>query len=109
VYWADELGNKFPDVWKKTVESAVYQIEIPEGTIIPQGAAALLLVPSNTIGQATQVSLIPFQDFSGNALLSGPGGDELDSWYYGDDRAKKSIQRKDGFCIFDNGLVERSR
>lgn len=105
IYWADELGNKFPDVWKKTVETAVYQIEIPEGTIIPQGAAALLLVPSNAVGQATQVSFVPFQDFIGNALLSGPGGNELDAWYYGDDRSKIAIQRKDGLCIFDNGLV----
>lgn len=105
IYWADELGNTFPDVWKKTVESAVYQIEIPEGTVIPQGAAALLLVPSNAVGQATQVSFVPFQDFTGNVLLSGPGGNEQQAWYYGEDRPKISIQRKDGLCIFDNGLV----
>jgi hypothetical protein len=105
IYWADELGNTFPDTWKKTVESAVYQIEIPEGTIIPQGAVALLLVPSNAVGQATQVSLVPFQDFTGNALLSGPGGNEQHAWYYGEDRPKISIQRKDGLCTFDNGLV----
>lgn len=44
--------------------------------------------------------------FTGNAWLSGPGGDEEDQWEYnGIDRPKISIKRIEGLCTFDNGLV----
>jgi vibriolysin len=108
VYWADEQGNKVGDAWLKTDASTVYNIEIPEGTNIPENTRALLLYPTNNIGQASQGSLIAFHDFIGNAALSGPGGNETQAWYYGDDRPNISVQRTDsqgGLCILDNGLV----
>lgn len=105
VYWASAQGNPAGDAWLKTDATAVYTIEIPEGTGIPVNTEALLLFPANRIGQASVGSLVPFHDFVGNAALSGPGGNEEQSWYYGDDRPKISIQRTDGLCIFDNGLV----
>ena len=44
--------------------------------------------------------------FTGNAWLSGPGGDEEEQWEYnGIDRPKISIKRIEGLCTFDNGLV----
>ena len=44
--------------------------------------------------------------FTGNAWLSGPGGDEEEQWEYnGTDRPKISIKRVEGLCTFDNGLV----
>jgi len=108
VYWADEQGNKQGDAWLKTEVTAVYHIEIPESTSLPENTKALLLYPTNTIGQATKGTLISFHDFIGNAKLSGLGGNENQSWVYGVDRAKISIQRSEqqgGLCIFDNGLV----
>lgn len=108
VYWADAQGNKQGNAWLKTTPQAVYQIEIPEGTSLPDNTQALLLYPSNEIGQASQGSLIPFHDFIGNAELSGPGGNELQSWQYGVNRPKIAIQRSNqqgGLCLFDNGLV----
>ena len=45
-------------------------------------------------------------NFTGNALLAGPGGNELEQWQYdGIDRPLISIKRIDGLCTFDNGLV----
>jgi vibriolysin len=111
VYWADELGNKLGDAWLKTSSDAVYNIVIPQSTHIPERSTALLLYPNNNIGQASQGNLVRFHDFIGNAALSGPGGNELQSWYYGDDRPKISVHRSDsqsGLCIFDNGLVSVS-
>lgn len=106
VYWADEQGNKLGDAWLKTDADAVYQVVIPADTLIPENIRALLLYPSNEIGQTAQGSLVVFHDFVGNAALSGPGGNESQSWYYGDDRPNISVQRTDGgLCIFDNGLV----
>lgn len=50
--------------------------------------------------------MITLHDFSGNVLLSGPGGNYLTSWYYGTDRDKISVHRNlAGECVFDNGLV----
>lgn len=44
--------------------------------------------------------------FTGNAWLSGPGGDEEEQWEYnGIDRPFLSITREDGLCTLDNGLV----
>jgi vibriolysin len=44
--------------------------------------------------------------FTGNAWLSGPGGDEEEQWNYdGIDRPFISIKRIEGLCTFDNGLV----
>jgi hypothetical protein len=108
VYWADEQGNIQGSAWLKTDTTSVYDIEIPEGTSIPDNTKALLLLPANTIGQATEGTLIPFHDFIGNAELSGPGGNEVQAWEYGVDRNKISIHRSEeqgGLCTFDNGLV----
>ena len=74
VYWADEQGNKQGDVWLKTDATAVYHIEIPTGTNLPESTKALLMYPTNTIGQATKGTLISFHDFIGYTELSGPGG-----------------------------------
>ncbi|MFT6267261.1 MAG: hypothetical protein ACJAVV_000051 [Alphaproteobacteria bacterium] len=108
VYWANEQGGKLGDAWLKTKTNTIYTIIIPEGTNIPADVHQLLLYPSNKVGQALQGKLISFHDFVGNAALSGPGGNEIENWYYGDDRATIPIQRIDqqnGTCIFDNGLV----
>jgi len=108
VYWADEQGNKVGDAWLKTDSSAVYNIVIPESTNIPENTRALLLYPANNIGQAAQGRLISFHDFIGNTALSGPGGNENQAWYYGNDRPNIFVQRMNiqgGLCLFDNGLV----
>ncbi|GAA78771.1 PKD domain-containing protein [Pseudoalteromonas sp. BSi20495] len=107
-YWVDEQGNKQGDAWLKTMKKSVYDLNIPEDTSIPENTNALLLLPVNTIGQATKGTLIPFHDFIGNAELSGPGGNKVHTWDYGVGRKKISIQRTEeqgGLCIFDNGLV----
>lgn len=108
VYWADEQGTKQGDAWLKTDATSVYDIDIPEGTSIPENTKALLLLPTNSIGQATKGTLISFHDFIGNVELSGLGGNEIQSWEYGVDRPKISVQRSEqqgGLCTFDNGLV----
>lgn len=46
------------------------------------------------------------ENFTGNAWVAGPGGDEFDFWEYGEDGWPRiSINRIDGLCTFDNGLV----
>jgi len=108
VYWADEQGEKYGDAWLQTPLNNVYTLEIPSNTTIPENISALLLYPTNAIGQATEGTLIKFHDFTGNATLTGLGGNELNTWEYGLQRPKISIMRvpqQNGLCIFDNGLV----
>ena len=123
LYWADMQGNKLVGVdgeaWMKTTQSTLYNMTIAENTQIPANARALLIMPVNAAGEAEQGTLIKFHDFTGNAQLSGPGGNwEADwSWYYGEQPAEQipqlSQQREkiaihktnNGQCIFDNGLV----
>ena len=108
VYWADEQGNTVGDSWLVSEASSVYDLEIPAGTLVPANIFALKLYPGNSVGLAEQGFLVRFHDFTGNALLAGPGGNEVQSWYYGDNRPNISVQRTDdqgGLCIFDNGLV----
>lgn len=127
VYWADDLGNKIDNesysAWLKTDSESVYDINIPTGTIIPANTSAFIIYPSNEKGLALKGSLIKFHDFIGNTQLSGPGGNYLYPWYYGqapssgtdvegfpvtytEQRDTLSIHRsEEGVCIFDNGLV----
>jgi len=106
VYWADEWGNTLGESWLKTAPETPYQIATLTDVSIPEGAKALVLYPANSTGLALHGSLIPFHDFIGNALLSGPGGNEMSAWYYGETRAKIAVQRQEnGLCVFDNGLV----
>ena len=132
VYWADANGNKLSGTdgaaWLKaeglnTGSNSLFEITIPAGTVFPSNnsgeAQALILYPRNGYGEAETGTLIKFHDFIGNAQLSGPGGNEYFSWYYGQPptsdvepveftvlRDKISVHRDDnGLCIFDNGLV----
>lgn len=131
VYWADEQGNKIDstldneglDAFIKTSPESVYDITIPAGTNIPSNTSAFIIYPSNEKGLALEGTLIKFHDFIGNTQLSGPGGNYLFPWYYGQApdtgvdiegfdvtytqlRDTISIHRsQSGLCSFDNGLV----
>ena len=108
VYWADAQGNTTDDAWLKTEISVINTIVIPQGTQVPENTRALKIFLANREGRADQGSLVLFHDFIGNAELQGPGGNELQQWYYGDNRPPIPIQRTNsqgGLCIFDNGLV----
>lgn len=108
VYWADEQGNVLADAWLKTSSNSVYSINVPVGTEIPDQAHSILLYPANTVGQAVEPYRVNFHDYTGNTELSGPGGNEINSWYYGESRPHINVQRvtdENELCIFDNGLV----
>ena len=131
VYWADEQGNKLGsavdnerlDAFIKTSSESVYDITIPAGTNIPSNTSAFIIYPSNEKGLALKGTLIKFHDFIGNTQLSGPGGNYLYPWYYGQapdtgvdiegfdvtytqQRETIPIHRsQSGLCSFDNGLV----
>jgi len=108
VYWADNNREKLGGAWLKTTADAVYEINIPTGTNLPENTKAMLLYPANNIGQSKHGRLVLFHDFIGNASLFGPGGNEAKNWFYGEERPALSVQRSDingGLCTFDNGLV----
>lgn len=127
LYWADAEGNKIDNeihgAFLKTHSEAIYDISIPTGTSIPENISAFIIYPSNAKGLALKGTLIKFHDFIGNTQLSGPGGNYLYPWYYGqapesgvdvegfpvtypEQRDTISIHRSDtGLCSFDNGLV----
>ena len=105
-FWADREGNKIGGVFYQTRAQSVYQFEFLEDVAMPEGAEAILLHPANAMGLSPYGSLLIVHDFIGNAQLSGAGGNELESWRYGDERPKISLHRQDdGLCIFDNGRV----
>lgn len=107
-YWVDTQGDKFEEAWLKTSASAPYRIDIPEGTSIPNNVQGFVLFAHTEAGLLSGGYLIKFHDFVGNTELSGPGGNEINHWYYGRDRQTISIERTNyqgGLCIFDNGLV----
>lgn len=55
----------------------------------------------------TEVDHQSWPQFTGNAWLAGPGGDEEEQWQYdGVDRPLISITREQGVCTFDNGVVQ---
>lgn len=108
LFWVDSEHQKLADAWLEIPFTKNKQIQIPIGSSIPSSASALLILQRNQIGYAQQGKVIHFHDFTGNALLSGPGGNEKINWKYGEDRANISVQRlseQGGLCMFDNGLV----
>ena len=108
VYWADQQGRAMGDQWLSTQASNPFDVVIMDAEI-PDGASALLLFPANEAGQAEQGTLVRFHDFTGNAELTGPGGNYDESWQYGDDRPAIPVHRAGSgelaTCVFDNGLV----
>ncbi|MFL0807327.1 MAG: PKD domain-containing protein [Oceanobacter sp.] len=108
LYWADQQGQTIGSHWLSTDKQGAFDIVIADAEI-PDGASALLLFPANEAGQAEQGTLVRFHDFTGNAELSGPGGNYDESWQYGDDRPAIPVHRTSldtlATCVFDNGLV----
>lgn len=105
-FWADQYADKIGDAFFKNTVTAPSQINRLENLAIPEGAVQIVLHLVNARDQFSDPTLIPFHDFKGNALLSGPGGNEMVSWYYGADRPKIPIHRQaNGLCVLDNGLV----
>jgi hypothetical protein len=108
LYWANTAGERQGEPWLKTKATSVYVVEIPDQTYIPENISGLLLYPNNAIGEAEQGHYIAFHDFTGNAAMTGRGGNEKQSWEYGIDRPAIAIQRtsqQGGTCQFDNGLI----
>jgi hypothetical protein len=112
LYWANDserLDLPFIDLNKFAMSSAMtLEIDLPDLGNIPVGAKAFKLYLANSAGESSLGVNVRFHDFIGNALLSGPGGDEEQSWFYGQDRRKIPIYRTSddsSLCVFDNGLV----
>ncbi len=107
IYWLNEQDDRIGEAWLKTATNQIYNINIPVDTNVPDNAVAMLLLANNAIGESVQGNKVKFHDFTGNALMSGAGGNELENWQYGQDRAHVEIFRDNsqGICRFDNGLV----
>lgn len=106
IFWADSFGNRIGDAFSKINLDSGSQLITLENVTIPDEAKQLLVYLANDMGKANEGRFIPFHDFTGNALLAGPGGNEMRSWYYGENRPKINIHRQaNGLCVFDNGLV----
>ncbi|WP_198673618.1 PKD domain-containing protein [Algibacillus agarilyticus] len=110
LYWTDEQGDVLAEAWQKIPvqlieDMYVHSVEIAE-VVIPSVAHGLKVYLANDKGRATDGIPIRIDDFVGNVAMSGPGGNELESWYYGVDRPSIFINRSNtGLCSFDNGLV----
>ncbi|GLQ32675.1 PKD domain-containing protein [Litoribrevibacter albus] len=109
LYWATNTGTKLGAAWLVSNTNTPFQISIPANTEIPVGSDGLLLFPANTVGESDTGTRIRFHDFTGNVNMTGPGGNEQQSWNYGTDRPTISIRRTNeqgGLCYLDNGLVQ---
>jgi len=105
VYWGDAGGNKLGEALLKIETFSYFERSIPS-TRVPEDATSLILTPIGKLGETQAGLQVLFHDFVGNASLSGPGGNEVTSWYYGNERPKIAIRRlESGLCIFDNGFV----
>jgi len=112
IYWAnaeERLGAFWFELDELDVDSlGKLNINLPNSTQVPADVNALKLYLYNEAGESSQGVIVRFHDFFGNALLSGPGGNEESSWYYGRDRPKIPVYQTNAaspVCIFDNGLV----
>lgn len=112
VYWAnaeERLGTFWFELDELDTDSqGSTKIILPHSTQVPPDVNALKLYLNNEVGESSEGVFVRFHDFFGNALLSGPGGNEESSWYYGNDRPKIPVHQTNAaspLCVFDNGLV----
>lgn len=105
LYWADETGDTIGQPWQIYSLTELPDLLVPANQQIPPNASMIKAFLANDIGRASLGKAVRFHDFSGNAQLSGPGGNELVPWYYGEDRPKIAINRDNELCQLDNGLV----
>jgi len=82
-------------------------IEIPAGTAFVAAGNQLAIYGLHEGKRSAQKLQMPLRDFYGNSLMTGPGGNAEQNWFYGTDRAKIAIHRDDdnGRCYLDNGWV----
>ena len=82
-------------------------IEIPAGTAFVSAGNQLAIYGLHDGKRSAQKLQMPLRDFYGNSLMTGPGGNAEQNWFYGTDRAKIAIHRDDanGRCYLDNGWV----
>ena len=104
-YWADINGDTLGEPWQQTEVAELPLIQIEGDVIVPSQASMIKAYLANQLGRATEGFAVRFDDFIGNALMAGPGGNELEYWYYGDTRPKIIISKHEDTCYFDNGLV----
>lgn len=131
MYWASE-GERIGEPWFQSapinvLSADAQQVVLPATTAIHPDANALIVYLVDEHGESETGKLVRFHDFTGNAMLSGPGGNELTAWYYGVERPRVPIHKtpltrtsaassvaftvtnaeSDGMslCVLDNGLV----
>jgi len=108
VNWLSDDGHVLGESIIQKTYSYPPIVELPANTVVPAGADSLRLSIGKDDQQLSEHMPITFHDFTGNADISGPGGNELQSWYYGVERPKITAYRTDesgGTCVYDNGLV----
>jgi len=114
LHWIDIESNAVSeDVIQSLLASELanqsFTMTIETGITMPNANSQLVLIAKDLNGQNLELDIIAFQDFTGNALVSGKGGNITQSWEYGVDRdfLKAHVETINGndFCSFDNGLV----
>lgn len=105
IYLVDEYGERkgepvFNGVMNINGAFELTDIEIPE-----EGSWRFEIVAVN-LGQETESRIFArFHDKKVDRLITGPGGNYDVSWRYGEQRPELEVVEKDGFCVFDNGVV----
>lgn len=83
-------------------------IELPHNIALPQNATQLSLTPAFNDQTAAAVTVV-ISDYTGMVKITGPGGNWITPWYYGEDRPALNVksEKRDGveYCRFDNGRV----
>ncbi|MGY5450158.1 PKD domain-containing protein [Agarivorans sp. MS3-6] len=108
VYWLDQQARPVGDPILQLVLNHPYNVALPNNTSVPEGVNKLLLLINNEDPQLAKQAVVKFDDFKGNAEVSGSGGNEKEAWYYGVERPKILAYKSaaaGGTCQYDNGLV----
>lgn len=114
LYWFDTLneillGEVLQTLLVSEFNEPFSSMEIDGGLIMPNEDVQLAIVAKDINESHLEQFTINFQDFTGNALISGKGGTIAKSWVYGEDRpylnAHVETINGNDICSFDNGLV----
>ncbi len=118
LFWSDSDGNlpvNQPDPFysvplpTSNVEQ-VLQVTLPNSIDIPQDLQYFTVRSANAQHVFSQGPVIKIFDYKGNALASGPGGNERTGFYEfgGDaenDKPSLVVYKSEDRCIMDNGFV----
>ncbi len=107
LFWYGQEGDYSSEPFH-VIQTSEQFIVIAENTPLPVNTLGIAVALRNSAGNSEVLSHVEFRDYQADVWIAGPGGNELDNWFYGIEKPALGMKKSshDGaVCEVSNGLV----